>query len=128
MQAPFPTFVNAVPLLDRVTDDAAHATVRFEPDEPVLVGHYPGHPIVPGVCLLELVHLTVRQLAARGGLTAALSAIKSARFVNPVDPGTDLDIAVGIERGATNWRINAVVATPAGRAATAVIDYEVWIQ
>jgi 3-hydroxyacyl-[acyl-carrier-protein] dehydratase len=54
---------------------------------PAYAGHFPGHPILPGVVLLdEALHV----LAARQGLEAAGGQIKSAKFLSPVSPGEAL--------------------------------------
>jgi 3-hydroxyacyl-[acyl-carrier-protein] dehydratase len=56
-------------------------------DHPAYAGHFPGHPILPGVVLLDE---ALHALAARHGLDAAGSQIKSAKFPTPVRPGEAL--------------------------------------
>jgi 3-hydroxyacyl-[acyl-carrier-protein] dehydratase len=59
------------------------AVVEIDADDPVFAGHYPGFPILPGVCLVEYVRL----LDGR-----PLVAIESCRFLAPVFPGDELAI------------------------------------
>jgi len=61
-------------------------------DSAVFVGHYPGRPVVPGVCLVDL----VCQAAAALGLASAGPelAVERARFVAPVLPGNRLTVSV----------------------------------
>ena len=56
-------------------------------DHPAYAGHFPGHPILPGVVLLDQ---ALHALAALQGLEGATSQIKSAKFLRPVSPGEAL--------------------------------------
>ena len=56
-------------------------------DHPAYAGHFPGHPILPGVVLLDE---ALHALAARQGLEVASGEIRSAKFLSPVGPGEAL--------------------------------------
>ena len=56
---------------------------------PAYAGHFPGHPILPGVVLLD--H-ALQLLAAHEGLTLAGAQIKSAKFLSPVLPGEKVSL------------------------------------
>jgi 3-hydroxyacyl-[acyl-carrier-protein] dehydratase len=56
-------------------------------DHPAYAGHFPGHPILPGVVLLDEALLA---LAALQRNPAATAQIKSAKFLSPVQPGENL--------------------------------------
>jgi len=65
-------------------------------DHPALPGHFPGHPIVPGVVLLD------HAIAALGAsLNRPLDTwrLASAKFLSPVAPGEPLDLAFDAAAG-----------------------------
>lgn len=74
-------------------------------DHPCLPGHFPGRPIVPGVVVLE--HVVEAALA---GTAMRLAAVPQAKFVTPLEPGVEAEIA--LEREPTTARF---VVTAAGR-------------
>ncbi|WP_228449504.1 3-hydroxyacyl-ACP dehydratase FabZ family protein [Streptomyces alkaliterrae] len=95
------------------------------PEETVLPGHYPGFPIFPGVCLVEVVHLGA--LATAGSLPAAdapadgrleLRQIESTRFTGPVFPGDSLTAVLDWKRDESGWRCRAKVRSQRGDAAS----------
>lgn len=67
-------------------------------DEPFFQGHFPGHPIMPGVLIIE----AMAQVAGVGGLQmkgnkgklAYFISINNAKFRKPVLPGDSLRIEV----------------------------------
>jgi 3-hydroxymyristoyl/3-hydroxydecanoyl-(acyl carrier protein) dehydratase len=67
-------------------------------DHPSLPGHFPGHPVVPGVLLLEQV---IAAIEARHGPLHALR-LPQVKFVQPLLPGEQARIE--LEDDATRWR------------------------
>lgn len=59
------------------------------PTHPALPGHFPGHPLVPGVVLLEQVALALR--AWRG---QRLQRVVEAKFVAPLLPGEQAELSL----------------------------------
>ena len=52
------------------------------PDHPSLPGHFPGHPIVPGVVLLDHV----------AALLGPVTGLPRAKFLRPVHPGDVVEV------------------------------------
>ncbi|GEJ58737.1 3-hydroxyacyl-[acyl-carrier-protein] dehydratase FabZ [Anaeromyxobacter diazotrophicus] len=68
-------------------------------NEPFFVGHFPGHPVMPGVLILEalaqasaLMTLTTMPEEQRAGKVIYFMAIDGARFRKPVVPGDRLEL------------------------------------
>lgn len=89
-----------IQLVDEVTSlvpgKSVTAIFHIREDLPVLVGHFPGNPVFPGVYSIEsmaqtanLMILTKEQYA---GKTPLLLAVNNARFRFPVKPGDTVTI------------------------------------
>jgi len=63
--------------------------VTIRADHPSLAGHFPGHPVVPGVVMLGEVMNAIRQ-TAQG--TIEFVGLPSAKFMSPLSPGETLTI------------------------------------
>jgi 3-hydroxyacyl-[acyl-carrier-protein] dehydratase len=83
------------------------------PDLDFFKGHYPGHPIMPGVLLCEAVFQTGALFMARilqesgqtlasGGKTPVLTRIKGAKFKREVKPGDTIRMHVNLDENIGN--------------------------
>jgi 3-hydroxymyristoyl/3-hydroxydecanoyl-(acyl carrier protein) dehydratase len=69
------------------------------PDHPALAGHFPGHPIVPGVVLLDRAITRIGAALARPAERLESFEIIGAKFLSPVSPGEV--VAIDYESGAS---------------------------
>lgn len=79
-------------------------------------GHFPGHPIMPGVLIIEALAQVAGLLAFRSGISEGKSvyfmSIEKAKFRKPVVPGDQLRLEISILQQRGNvWKFsgNAVV-------------------
>lgn len=72
------------------------------PDHPSLPGHFPGHPVVPGVVVLDRVVAAIEQ--AHGPLGAV--RLPQVKFVQPLLPGQTAEVLV--EGEAPRWRFRVL--------------------
>jgi 3-hydroxyacyl-[acyl-carrier-protein] dehydratase len=96
-------------LVDRVTSwvpgQRLTALKSVTMNEPFFVGHFPGHPVMPGVLILEalaqacalLAILSLSPEEVRRKVTY-LMGIDGARFRKPVVPGDRLELVVEITK------------------------------
>jgi 3-hydroxyacyl-[acyl-carrier-protein] dehydratase len=64
--------------------------VSISHDHPSLAGHFPGHPIVPGVVLLGEVIETLH----RGSAALSVTGLPMVKFSSPLKPGEAVTIQV----------------------------------
>ena len=88
-------------LYETIAVDTAGATVRLLPESPVYRGHFPGYPITPGVCLVEIALELIAEMAGQAGHDGKvrLVAAKNIKFTSPIIPtsGTELRFNLGGE-------------------------------
>ncbi|OHE55368.1 MAG: 3-hydroxyacyl-[acyl-carrier-protein] dehydratase FabZ [Thermodesulfovibrio sp. RBG_19FT_COMBO_42_12] len=85
-------------------------------NEEFFQGHFPGHPIMPGVLIIEALAQVAGVLAFRSGISEGKSvyfmSIDKAKFRKPVVPGDQLRLEISILQQRGNvWKFsgNAVV-------------------
>ena len=102
---------NSMLLLDEaeLIDGAAHGKKKITGEEWFLDGHFPGHPVVPGVILCEIMAQSVcvcleKQPDGTQPLTL-FTGIDKVKFRNPVVPGDTFETKCEIikSRGPFFW-------------------------
>lgn len=101
-------------LIDKVTDVVPDATAvgikNVTINEPFFPGHFPGHPIMPGVLIVEAMAqtsavLVIETTGKRAGAVVYFMTIEQARFRKPVVPGDRLELHVEKQRSRGNvWK------------------------
>ena len=107
-------------LVDRVVEFEPHKRVlcykSVSCNEPFFQGHFPGHPVMPGVLVIEA-------LAQAGGLLTQLTTqttadgrlfylvkIDEAKFTKMVVPGDRLELEVVLKRNIRNMALYSGIA------------------
>src|ERR1700728_1876612 len=86
---------------------SARAVVRLDPEHPIFAGHFPGRPVVPGACLLQLVEELMTRVM---GKDARLNRADHIKFVSMIDPHLNPMITMTLtwqENGASALKIDA---------------------
>ncbi len=111
-------------LVDRVVEFEAHKRIvgikNVTINEPFFQGHFPGHPVMPGVLVIEA-------MAQAGGVLTQISRglcggdrlfylvkVDNVRFSRMVVPGDVLELHVDIKRVIRNMTLYNCVAKVAG--------------
>jgi len=63
--------------------------VTISEGHPSLAGHFPGHPVIPGVVMLGEVMHVIRQATGRN---IEFVGMPSAKFLSPLNPGEPLTV------------------------------------
>jgi 3-hydroxyacyl-[acyl-carrier-protein] dehydratase len=107
-------------LIDRVVDlipgESATGIKNVSVNEPFFAGHFPNHPVMPGVLIIESMAQTSAVLVVRtlgpeaAGKVVYFMSIDSAKFRRPVMPGDQMRVAVTRkQRRGPVWKFEGVV-------------------
>ncbi len=75
----------------RRLEDQFSAGIRFDATHPVFEGHFPGQPIVPGVCLVAIVKEVVEQVLETN---VELQHGHSIKFLKVIDPREHAEVEI----------------------------------
>ncbi|HZS38488.1 MAG TPA: 3-hydroxyacyl-ACP dehydratase FabZ [Polyangia bacterium] len=102
-------------MIDRVTelgDDKVVALKNVSANEPFFAGHFPGHPIMPGVLIVEAMAQAGAILAMRAmqrdssNTVIYFMALDKVKFRKPVVPGDQLKLEVApLRKGGAIWKM-----------------------
>lgn len=106
-------------LVDRVVEMAlgrsAVGIKNVTANESFFQGHFPNHPVMPGVLVIESMAQTAAVLVVKtlgpeaAGKVVYFMTIESAKFRRPVVPGDQLRVHVSVERSRGNvWKFAGV--------------------
>jgi len=101
-------------LIDKVTDivpgESAIGIKNVTMNEPFFQGHFPGHPIMPGVLIIEAMAqtsaiLVIETTGNRAGNVVYFMTVDQARFRKPITPGDQVELHVTKQRNRGNvWK------------------------
>jgi 3-hydroxyacyl-[acyl-carrier-protein] dehydratase len=122
-------------VIDVVRDRSATGVKNVTINEPFFQGHFPNHPVMPGVLIIECMAQTAAVLVVEtlgpdaAGKVVYFMTIEGAKFRRPVLPGDQLRVHVSKVRNRGNvWKFSAVARVDGTSVAEAtyaamIMDY-----
>ena len=111
-------------LVDRITELEVNKRIvaykNISINEPFFQGHFPGHPVMPGVLIIEAMAQAsgllcmISSSMSRDKFMHYFASIDNVKFKQPVIPGDRLEMESKLIRSVRNIAKFAVVATVAG--------------
>ncbi|KYP14575.1 hypothetical protein [Flavihumibacter sp. CACIAM 22H1] len=78
-------------------DGMVKAGLLWNAEHPIFKGHFPGQPVVPGVCMIQLIQETLEQALDKPVQLISSSQIKFLHVIDPHQfPATDLLIQYSV--------------------------------
>jgi 3-hydroxyacyl-[acyl-carrier-protein] dehydratase len=117
-------------MIDRVVDVVRNVSAigvkNVSINEHFFQGHFPGHPVMPGVLIIESMAQTAAVLVVEtlgeeaAGKVVYFMSVEGAKFRRPVVPGDQVRIHVTKERNRGNvWKFHAVARVDGSSVAEA---------
>ncbi|MCC6462177.1 MAG: hydroxymyristoyl-ACP dehydratase [Saprospiraceae bacterium] len=73
--------------------DGAEATLSLRPEHPIFEGHFPGLPVVPGVCMVQM----TKELLERSlGRPTQLATARNIKFLSVLNPEENKTVRFGL--------------------------------
>jgi 3-hydroxyacyl-[acyl-carrier-protein] dehydratase len=83
-------------------DGMVKAGLLWNAEHPIFKGHFPGQPVVPGVCMIQLIQETLEQALDKPVQLVSSSQIKFLHVIDPRQfPATDLLIQYSVNASGT---------------------------
>ncbi|MGQ7947268.1 3-hydroxyacyl-ACP dehydratase [Flavobacterium sp. WC2509] len=81
--------------LENTADSKYKAQITINEKHEVFQGHFPGNPIMPGVCMMQIIKELTEQITACSLFMESLSNVKFMALINPfVNPELFLELDV----------------------------------
>jgi len=76
-------------------EQTVNAKIKLNPNHEVFKGHFPGNPVMPGVCMIQMIKELTEQATGKTLFLSVASNIKFMAIINPeINDVVQLDIAI----------------------------------
>ena len=77
------------------TAEGISATVHLNKDHAIFKGHFPGNPVMPGVCMIQIIKELTEEATGKSLFLTVSSNIKFMAIINP-EKNPDLQLVIDI--------------------------------
>ena len=85
-------------------------TIKLNPDHPVYRGHFPGNPIVPGVCQVQMIKELTSVILEKDVILSQSDNIKFLSMIRPVETPV-LKVSIDIrEKETGSWNVTGTIS------------------
>jgi len=83
-------------------------TLVLEPNHPIYQAHFPGNPITPGVCIIQIIKELSMEILQCNLLLKKLNNVKFLNVINPLE-NKEVVFSVSIAAAEETHKVNAVI-------------------
>ena len=87
-----------------VAENKATANITINKDHDIFKGHFPGNPVTPGVCMMQIIKELTEQVVNEKLFMQSSSNIKFMAIINP-DVNPDLDLILDITKTEDGYKV-----------------------
>ncbi len=85
------------------TEKGFSTTIKLNPDHVIYSGHFPGHPVTPGVIQMQIVHELVEN---HFGKNLQLIEIDDCKFLRIINPWERDEVQISVQYTADNGHLH----------------------
>lgn len=82
------------------------ATILLNPKHQIFKGHFPGHPVVPGVCMMQIIREVMQVKTGRKLRIAGADFIKFLTIINP-EQNQEVDMTISYTEDGGSYALSA---------------------
>ncbi len=87
-------------------DHEYNCRIVFNADHAIFTGHFPDHPVVPGVCMIEIVK---ELLQSEVNKPLMLNHADNVKFLQLITPGVEPFIKISWKESENGYHVNAIL-------------------
>lgn len=91
------------------TDNGMSYALRLNAQHAIFQAHFPGNPITPGVCIIQMVTELLEQYVGQSLSLKRVANVKFLHVLSPKEYTTCRVVFRNIESGGSGWKIKASV-------------------
>jgi len=105
----------SVEKIEEISEGRWSSEIRIDKNSKVFDGHFPGHPVLPGVFMLEIIASVLSEITAGGRRLVEGDNIK---FLSVLDPVIDSNVSVAVSFTVSEDRVYNVKSEMSGNGKT----------
>lgn len=86
------------------TDNKVNANITINKDHQVFDGHFPGNPVTPGVCMMQIIKELTEEVTGKALFMKSASNIKFMAIINP-ENNADLNLQMDVSETEDGYKV-----------------------
>ncbi|SFN21426.1 3-hydroxyacyl-[acyl-carrier-protein] dehydratase [Algoriella xinjiangensis] len=83
---------------DKIDDNTIKFKIELNPTHEIFEGHFPNNPIMPGVCMIQIIKELTENFESKQLFLSKVSNVKFMAIINPfINPILDIDLSISRE-------------------------------